>query len=175
MRLFLKVCGLFCIFAASCMLGFEMDHRLKRRWLFFQEVTESLQLLEKEMAWLRTPLPEALRSAAAHGTTAFSSMLISCAGQVAARDRRSFDEIWRECAAKEIPAGFLQEEEYQALLDVEGALCGADLVLQRTQLQKQQQRFGDLTERAKEEWQQKGTLCRRLSAAVGASLVIILL
>ncbi|MCD7885581.1 MAG: stage III sporulation protein AB [Lachnospiraceae bacterium] len=175
MRIFLKMGGLLCIFAASCMLGFEMDRRLKQRWLFFQEVTESLQLLEKEMTWLRTPLPEALRSAAAHGTTAFSSMLISCAEQVAARDRRSFGEIWRECAAKEIPAGFLQEAEYQALLDVEEALCGADLVLQRTHLQRQQQRFEDLAERAKEEWQQKGTLCRRLSAAAGASLVILLL
>ncbi|MCD7955767.1 MAG: stage III sporulation protein AB [Lachnospiraceae bacterium] len=175
MRLVLKMGGLLCIFAACCMTGFEMDHRLKQRWLFFREVTESLQLLEKEMTWLRTPLPEALRGAAAHGTTAFASMLLSCAGQVSNRERRSFGEIWQECAAREIPGGFLHESEYQVLLDVEEALCGADLVLQRTHLQKQQQRFGDLAEQAREEWRQKGTLWRRLSAAAGASFVILLI
>ncbi|MCD8103742.1 MAG: stage III sporulation protein AB [Lachnospiraceae bacterium] len=175
MRMIVKLGGLLCIFVAACMAGYEMDRRLKQRWLFLREVAETLQLLEKEMTWLRTPLPEALKEAAGNCRTAFAPMLLACAELVTNRDRCSFGEIWRVCAAQELPKGLLSEAEYQALLEVEGALCNSDTVLQKTHLNRQQQRFRDLSDRAKEEWQEKGRLCRRLSAAAGLSLAILLL
>ena len=175
MRLMLKLSGMLCIFLACCMVGFEMERRLKQRCLFLREAKETLLLLEQEMTWHRTPLTEALKNAAKSCCTPFASMLLCCADQVEERQGQSFAEIWSRSAAQKIPAGLLTDAEYQTLLDTGMALCNADTVLQKTHLQKQEQRFDGLCRSALEEWKEKGSLYRRLSAAAGLVLVIILL
>ncbi|MCC8136762.1 MAG: stage III sporulation protein AB [Clostridiales bacterium] len=175
MRIWLKMIGLTCIFAACILTGFEMERRLKQRWMFLWEMKEALRLLEKDMTWHRTPLPEALLSAAQVCRTPLGPMLRCCAGQIGAESGQSFGKIWQECARGKIPAGLLTAAQMQMVLDTEKALCNADTVLQKTHLQKQEQRFDELCADAQAEWRKKGMLYRRLSAAAGAAAVILLL
>ncbi|MCD7764261.1 MAG: stage III sporulation protein AB [Lachnospiraceae bacterium] len=173
--MWMKLCGLVCIFVSCVLSGLEMEHRLKQRWMFLWEMKETLHLLEKDMTWHRTPLPEALFSAAQVCKTPLGPMLLCCAGQIEARSGRSFGEIWRECARGEIPAGLLSEVQMQSVLDTGKALCNTDTELQKTHLKKQEQHFENLCAAAQEEWREKGMLYRRLSAAAGAAAVILLL
>lgn len=174
MRVTVKLCGLLCIFGACCLAGAEQEHRLKQRWLFLREVREALEFLEKEMTWHRTSLGEALRYAAKSCKTSLGTVLLESADQAEARCGSSFQEIWRTSTQKALSPGFLSDTQYQCFLEVETALCCADTVLQKTHLQKFEQRFSDLCENARTEWKEKGTLYRRLSAAVGFAAVILL-
>ncbi|MCD8012986.1 MAG: stage III sporulation protein AB [Lachnospiraceae bacterium] len=176
MRAMLKLCGLLCVFGACSLAGIEMDHSLKRRWLFLLEMKDALLLLEQEMTWYRTPLWEALKSAADVCKTPLRPMLLCCAGQVEARGGQSFQEIWRESIEKNLPKELIwNTAEHQLLLETAGAFTSTDIGLQKICLQKFQQRFDKMSALAYQEWQEKGTLWRRLSAASGAAAVIILL
>lgn len=172
----LKICGLICIFAACYLTGLELDRSLKRRWLFFREMKDTLLSLEQEMTWYRTPLPETLKRAASVCKTPLRPMLLCCAGQMEARGGQSFEEIWKISARNHLPGELMRSDaEYQALLEVAGALSCEDVVMQKTYLQQYQQRFDGLSDMAYQEWQERGALYRRLAAAFGAAAVIILL
>lgn len=174
MRVTMKLCGLLCIFGACCLAGANQEQCLKQRWIFLREVRETLEFLEKEMTWHRTSLGEALRCAAKSCKTPLGMVLLDCADQVEARCGLTFQEIWRTSTAKALTPGFLSDAQYQCFMEVEMALCGADTVMQKTHLQKFEQRFSDLSESAHEEWKEKGALYRRLSAAAGLAAVILL-
>ncbi|MCC8101302.1 MAG: stage III sporulation protein AB [Clostridiales bacterium] len=174
MRVAMKMCGLLCIFGACCLTGLEQERRLKQRWLFLREVREMLQFLEKEMTWHRTSLDDALRCAAVGCKTSLGAILLDCAEQVESRCGLSFQEIWRTNVSRDLSPGFLSDTEYQCFLELEMALCGADTVSQKTQLQKFEQRFLGFCESAHVEWKEKGALYRRLSAAAGVAAVILL-
>lgn len=175
MRIWLKAAGLCCVFTACFLIGTEEDRRLKQRWLFLREMYEMLAYLEKEMIFHRTPLPEALRSAAASCRTCLGGLLKMAAEKTESRENRSFQDIWKESAAKWVPCRLLPETESAVLLESAAALCGTDTVMQRTLILKYEQRFQMLSENARQEWQEKGGLYRRLSVAAGAFLVILLM
>ncbi len=173
--MWMKLCGLVCIFASCVLAGFEMERRLKQRWMFLWEMKETLRLLEKDMTWHRTPLPEALLGAAQVCKTPLGPMLVCCAGQAGMSGGQSFGEIWQESARGKLPDGLLSEAQLHAVLETGKALCSADTVLLKTNLQKQELLFENLSMTAREEWREKGMLYRRLSAAAGAAAVILLL
>ncbi|MCC8067196.1 MAG: stage III sporulation protein AB [Clostridiales bacterium] len=174
MRVIIKMIGMCCIFLSCNLAGFGLERRMKYRCLFLREVKEVLQLMENEMIWHRTTLPEALITVSADCRTSLGPILRCCAERIKERDGQSFGDIWHSGVDGKIPNGLLSAAEYQALLDLATAFCNTDAVLQKTQIQKQQQRFDCLYERAQEEWKEKGCLYRRLFGAAGLAIVILL-
>lgn len=175
MQLSVKIIGALCILAASFLLGMELDRNFRRRPAFLREMYELLTFLEKEMTFHRAPVPEALRGAARQYTTELSQVLLETAKRAGSREGGTFAEIWRESAGTGIPAGLLSEEELLVFLETSEALCSTDTVMQRTLLQKYAARFETLYREEAETCREKCLLVRRLSAAAGVFLVILLL
>ncbi len=175
MRISVKLAGILCILAAGVLAGNGMERRMKRRWQLFREMRETIAFLEKEMGYYRAPLHEALRSAAQRCRTELGTVLSETAEQIEQRSGCSFREIWERNLAKQIPAGLLSREETQLFADTETAFCGTDVVIQRTLLEKYEDRFRMMEDTEARVCSEKGGLYRKLAAAAGVFLVILLL
>lgn len=171
----MKLAGTVCILAACALTGFELERRLKQRWLFLREMQELLVFLEKETTYHRAALGEALCNAAEKCTTELSAVLLRVSAQVDERDGKAFHDIWQEAVDRCVPGGLLSWEELLTVREAADALCNTDIVTQRMLLEKYADRFRALSDREEKDCREKGRLYRRLSAAAGVFFVILLL
>lgn len=171
----IKTIGVCCIMAASILLGRQADHAMKKRCTLLSEIYELFLFLEKEMSFHRATIQEAFRSAAATCVTELAAVLTSSAGEIDKREGRPFREIWKDAVDAHLPDTLLSENARMSLLESADALCNPDTVMQRTLLQKYCERFDAMRRQEQESCREKGALIRRLSAAAGAFLAILLL
>lgn len=174
MYIMIKTAGMLCILTACILAGLALEQRLKRRGQLFREMKEALAFLEKEMTYHRSPICEALLQAAKRCGSELRDVLSDAAAQTSRRDGSSFRKIWEAALAHHIPECLLSQEETQLFADVSAALCGTDVVMQRTLLGKYADRFRLLSEEEARICREKCGLYRRLTAAAGIFLVILL-
>ena len=167
--------GAVCILAACLLLGQQAEQTLKKRCRFLRELCETLSFLEKEMTFHRTAVQEAFCSAAKGCGTELGALLLAASDRIGSRDGAAFRQIWQEAAAHTVPPRLLNEEAEAALLECASALCCTDPVMQGTLLKRYAERFAVLSKGAQEEYREKHLLYRRLSAAAGIFLVILLI
>lgn len=175
MWLYVKLAGILCILAASVLTGLELESRVKKRWLFLRGFTETLRFLEKETAYHRTPLGEALREAAAHSQDEVRKLLLCAAELIPLRTGTTFGEIWEEALADADLSSLLAQPELLAVQELSAALCNPDTVMQKTLLDKYTDRLAAMTREAECQYKEKGNLYRKLSAAAGIFLSLILI
>lgn len=173
--LYLKLGGLFCLFAACLGFGIEAEQKLKQRWLIYEEAKDTFMILEKEMIFHHARASDALKLAAGGLRTCFSGVLNEAAEQIEHGNGESFDRIWRNAIKSRIPKYLLKTEETELLCRASSALCCSDTVMQRTLLLQNQERLAHLSDSAEREYREKGALVRRLSVAGGVFLIIWLL
>lgn len=173
--LFLRVAGILCIASGVLLSGMEMEDKLKRRWYLYREMYELLDYLEKEMTYHRSPIPEAFRNVSENCRTCLKNVLLQTAERIEKNEGGSFEEFWKEAVAKYIPEQLMPEEERQILYETSGALCSTDSVLQGVMLRKYKERFQSVCREAEKAYQEKGRLYRRLAAAAGVFLVLVLI
>ena len=175
MWIVIRLVGILCIMAASLLAGAGIEGRMRKRWQLLQEMQETLAFLEKEMIYHRSPVQEAFQSAAPRCATELGQVLLWAAEQIEKREGRPFPEIWGEALARCIPGTLLQEEEFCVLKETAAALCNTDTVMQRTLMEKYADRFLAMSRKEAEICREKGGLYRRLAAAAGVFLVILLI
>lgn len=175
MQWMIKLAGSVCILAASLLAGLGLESRLKRRFAILREMGEILIFLEKEMAYHRSPVPEAFQSASKRCGTELQAVFAEAASAVSLREGREFQEIWENAVCRNIPGGVLEAEERDLICESAAALCNTDTVLQRTLLEKYADRFQELSRLASDVYREKGSLYRRLSMAAGVFLIILFL
>ncbi len=161
---------------AACVLtGLGLERRIKDRWQLFREMQETLTFLEKEMTYHRSPICEAFRLAAKRCRTRLGETLTEAAEQMEKRSGRSFPLIWEDALGKTIPSGLLTQDETQLFIEVRAALCNTDIVMQKTLLEKYVDRFRMMAETEAQVCLEKGGMYRKLAAAAGIFLVILLI
>lgn len=148
---------------------------MKRRWQILREMCEVLRYLEKEMIYHRTPLEEAMEAAAGTGSMEIAGMLKLAAEGMKERKGTLFREIWKSAVAASLGDGVLTEQEMEIIADSWTAFCNPDVVLQKTMLDKQLLRMEDACRKAEEEYREKAGLYRKLWAAGGVFLILLLL
>lgn len=174
MRLYCKLAGILLVLISAVMTGLELEHGLKLRWLYLREMSESLRFLEKEMIYHRTPVSEALSEAAKRCQTELKTLFLSASKQTESKKERTFDEIWAH-SVRETAAGILTKQEIETVCELSGALCNTDTVMQKTLLEKYQERFAVMSRDMEQQFREKGALYHKLSAAAGAFLALLLL
>ncbi len=174
-RLAVRMTGIAFIFAASCFFGGIMEAGLKRRWMILREFCELLRYMEREMIFHHTPLGEALRLAAGSGMREIRGMLEYAADRVERQEGASFQKIWEDAASFCLEEGFLKDGMREQVCDIWTAFCNQDTVMQKTMLEKQEAHLAGLCRDAEQEYREKAGLYRRLGAAGGAFLIILLL
>lgn len=174
MRIMIKLAGMFCVMAAAVLTGIGLEGRAKKRWQLFLEMRETLAFLIKEMTYHRSPVCEAFRSAAERCRTELGTVLSETAAQAERRSGQTFTAIWEEALARHLPDGLLTDEEGQLFDEVSAALCNTDVVMQKTLLEKYEDRFRLMSEAEAQVFHEKSGLYRKLAAAAGVFLVILL-
>ena len=174
MGLTMKLLGIFLIFAGCCMAGIELEQRLKRQWKFLVQLREVLIYLEKEMAWHRTPLPEALLQGAVGRTASLEGLLTQASEAAQMRDGRTFEAIWKEALDARVPEWELSREKRCLAEEAASAVCAHDVVMQRTLLERCISHLEEAARESEAAYREKGKLYRRLSITAGVFFVILL-
>lgn len=174
-RIWLKLAGLLCIFLACMAAGMELESSMKMRWKFLWEMQELFQILENEMIFRHAAVCDALRYAANGSNTYLKLVLAAAAEAVESGEGAAFEKIWEKAVNELVPKKLLNENELQVLYQASASLCSSDTVMQKTLLNQNRERFLQMAKDAEKEYREKGSLIRRLSAAVGAFLVILLI
>ncbi len=170
-----RTAGIFLIFAAGSFLGDAMEYGLKRQWLILREFCELLRYMEREMVVHHTPLDEALRLAAGSGMREIREVLEYAADRVERQEGASFQEIWEDAVTCCLKDGVLRAGNREPVCDIWTAFCNQDTVMQKTMLEKQESHLAGLCRDAEQEYRAKAGLYRRLGAAGGVFLIILLL
>lgn len=173
--LWLKLGGLCCLFVSCLGFGMDAERNLKLRWRLFAEAKDVFAILEKEMIFHHARADDALKLASGGLCTCLSELLLEAASQIEHGKGESFEQIWKMAVKNRIPKYLLKTEETELLCRASSALCCSDTIMQKTLLLQNQERFAHLSDSAKKEYQEKGSLVRRLSVAGGVFLVILLL
>ncbi len=152
-----------------------MESRLKKRWMILREFCELLRYMEREMVFHHTPLGEALRLAAGSGMREIREILEYAADRVGQQDGTSFQEIWKAAVTGCLETAVLPDAIREQVCDIWTAFCNQDTVTQKTMLEKQESHLFVLCRDAEQEYREKAGLYRRLGAAGGVFLIILLL
>lgn len=173
--LVVRCIGMLCIIGAAILTGMELELRLKRHWMALAEITGGLSLLEKEMLCHRSSLAEALQTVEARSQTEVRRLFAAAKCGISTAGEQPFAVIWMQAAKESGLAGLLSEAEYAELLALAPVLCSADPVQQRVLFQRYEEAFQGLRRSAREQYHRKGALYRKLSAAAGIFLVLLLI
>lgn len=171
----MRMAGVLLVFLASTFLGKSMEQQMKKRWQILREMCEVLRYLEKEMIFHRTPLEEALVAASGIGSIEITGMLKEAAEGMKQRKGNTFRDIWRDAVVSSLGDGILTEQEMETIANSWTAFCNPDVVLQKTMLDKQLLRMEESCRKAETEYREKAGLYRKLGAAGGIFLIILLL
>ena len=86
-----------------------------------------------------------------------------------------FSAIWAQSVKESGLGRLLTEMEYAELLALATVLCSADPGQQRVLFQRYGEQFQDMSRVAQEQYREKGALYRKLAAAAGVFLVLLLI
>ena len=167
--------GMLCIFGAAILTGRELELRLKRRWMVLTEIAGGLTLLEKEMLCHRSSLAEALQAVAKRCQTEVGQLFVTACAGISTTGPGPFSEIWTQAVKDSGLVRLLTETEYTEILVLTTVLCSADPVQQRVLFKRYEEQFQDMSRIAQEQYREKGALYRKLTAAAGIFLVLLLI
>lgn len=167
----LKVLGAVLILTGTLYGGYSQVLRLKKREKLLRQLGDSLEEVQAELCFHGAPLGPILRKA----------------GEGKLAEARGFLEDWADTLAQEPGAqrdaalnglagkwlALLTEEERQALELVLRTLGRYDIDQQRSALEESRERLGHMTSRAEEEKRRLGKVYMALSAALGATVVLL--
>lgn len=170
-----RALGIFLILLSFVLFGRGLEAELKRRWMFLREVWELLVCLEKELGYHRERMPEAFAYRAGQCSSVLGPILEDTAQQLANRDGTAFAQLWNRAIKKHLPAKLLTEEELRAVESLSEVFCCTDTVMQKVFIQKYADRFQSMSREKERIFREKGMLYRKLAAAAGVFLVILLI
>ena len=173
-QIILKFAGCICVFFSSLLIGNTLEKKLKQRYLFFLEMATALSCLEKEMLHYRLILPQALEKASACCRAGPEKLFTYACVHFSERGG-AFHSLWKDAVRQCISPDLFSEEELHLLSGISDALCCSDAILQKTRFDAYQAQLEQLGKDAKEIWKEKSSLYRRLSAAAGVFLILMLL
>lgn len=171
----LRGIGMICVFGAAILTGRELELRLKRRWIVLSEIAGGLTLLEKDMLCHRSSLAEALQTVAKRCRSEAGQLFAAAGIGISMTGTGPFSAIWTQSVKESGLGRLLTEMEYAELLALATVLCSADPVQQRVLFQRYGEQFQDMSRVAQEQYREKGALYRKLAAAAGVFLVLLLI
>ncbi len=171
----LKIAGSIFIFLGAIGLGSCINRRIKQHYHQLLELKELILFLGNEMRYLKIPLPQLLKRTSGQVGRPFSDSLLRMADEMAGYQEADAGKIWKKVLTQQRGNYLFDQEEFQIFLE-------AGVILARGSTYMQGEDIGLFTERisykihhAQEELLNRQKVCRYLSAAGGAFLILILL
>lgn len=170
----LKLWGALLILAATSATGFYVALNLARRPRQLAELGAALSLLESEIGFAATPLPQALRQLGAAGSLA-GQLFVAAAGNLADGQGRTAGEAYGAALTALAPSTALQAEDLLVLQSLVPVLGATDREDQLRHLRLCRERLSRQEAQAREQRERYEMMPKYLGVLFGLGLVIILL
>ncbi len=161
----LEFCGALLVLGVGGYVGIEIWKRMQRRAQLLSKFTTALELLNTEIAFLQTPLPQAAQKVSRQTDCEllhdFAKRL--CTG--------ALPQSAMQTAVKNNSA--LNTEDVQLLVQIAGGLGCSDIEAQKRHIDSAVKRMEMQTAKARETLQNNGRLC--VGAGVLGSLLLVIL
>lgn len=169
----MRLLGAILLTCGAAAIGFSAAAALTRRARGLRALLGGLELLERELSFRLTPLPDLFARLARQATPPAAGFFTACREGLETLGERSMDQIWAEALARRPMA--LSPEDHAILLELGGVLGRFDGPGQREALGEIRARLLHQAERAEEESRRMGRVYGALGLTAGSFLVILLL
>lgn len=166
----LKLLGALLVGGSCVMLGRILAAQLYRHKDLLAGLQQGLLLLEKEISFSATPLPQALRRAA-QGAGGAAALFEQSAAQLAQGQGLTAAEAWH--SALQPYRAQLLADEYADLQAFAAGLGLSDSENQLKRIELTRIKLAAAEQRAQEACQQQGKVRKSLGWALGAALILI--
>jgi stage III sporulation protein AB len=163
------------IILSASFIGYILSYKYVQRPRQIKHLFLSLQLLETEILYLLTPLPQALKKVGGKSSMELNRIFTEASELLEKKDGFCIEDAWRQSVEKHYHFTSLTEEDKEALIDFGMSLGTVDRDHQLKnfhfiygQLKKQQQSAEEL--RSKNE-----RMYRSLGVLLGVAIVILFL
>ena len=169
----LKVVGSCIVILTAAYIGAGITGILRRRVTVLREFQTALELMEREMSYAGTAMPELLDLLADRIEAPVGGFFRRCGEKLDCLDRYGFGTVWRgELAGSEL---LLKGEEREVIGHLGDVLGRYDGEGQCAAIARVRLELADLQRRVEEERQRLGRVYQTVSVGAGVMLVILLL
>lgn len=170
----LKFLGALLLAGGTAALGLNAAHRLSVRLQVLSSLLTALQLMQAEIAFRQTPVPELLEQLTHQLPPPADGLFALCAQRGEELGRVPFSEIWREsvesCRGLE-----LSRQERRELAAIGNILGRYDVDGQLAALAALERRVEQLFSQAQQERDSRSKVFSALGIVTGLALIILLL
>ena len=167
----LRLAGALMVAGGMSTLGFLAAGGLGRRVRTLRALAGALELMERELSFRLTPMPELLEGLAKRAPPPADRLFARCRAGLADLGERSLGELWREGLAE-----FPLKGDERLLLEGLGEVLGRyDGEGQRSALREARSALEGMLEEAQAERVRLGRVYQVTGTAAGAALAILLL
>lgn len=154
-------------------LGLWLADRARRRPLELRACSVALSLLDTEIYWGATPLPEAFTGIAARTDAPWRGFFQEIQGRIASGEGAW--SAWKATVSNQNKNFCLKPEDWLVILDVGKGLGRSDRPEQHKQLELVQKQLGQLREQAAAWAEKQAKMWSYLGFLVGVAFVIFLI
>ena len=169
----LRLAGALLLVGGAAFLGFSAAAGLGRRVRSLRSLLGALELMEREIAFRLTPMPDLLDALSARTPPPLSAFFARCRDGLGALGEKDLGQLWRE-GLEEAPMG-LADEELALLAELGEVLGRYDGEGQRAALERTRLALEETLRRAEEDKSRQGRMYGVLGLTAGAFLVIMLI
>ncbi len=169
----LRGLGALLVVGGTAVLGFLAAARLGSRVRTLRAVLAALALMERELSFSLTPMPELLERLADRTPPPLSALFVRCRAGLDRLGEQDLGQIWAG-ALEEVPLG-LEREELTLLAGLGAVLGRYDGEGQRAALARVREELAPILAQAEENRLKTGRMYGVLGLTAGAFLVILLL
>lgn len=170
----LKGIGSVMILAGCFGLGILCRERLNGRIRALQLLMDVLELLEGEIRYGRSVLPECCRRVGEQTGGAFGAALSEVAERMQENEGDSFSEIFTDTVGRELEEMPLKKEDRDIFFQFASPGGFAEGQMQQRAMEQSRERLGKTKEKLERESAEKGRIAVGLGAMSGLLLILIL-
>lgn len=168
-----KLLGIVLVAGGAAAMGHAAIERLQARAAALRALADALELMERELCFRLTPMPELFAELARRAQPPADRFFRQCAAGLDELPRRTLGELWQTAAAEHLPA--LRRADLEVLLPLGAVLGRYGGEEQRQALAQAAAELRQILAAADGERRQQSRVYTALSIAAGGLLVILLL
>lgn len=171
----LHLMGALVVVSAAGMVGLQVAAGYSRRPRQLSALQQSLQLLDTEIMYVATPLPEALKRAGRSGEAAVDRIFTGAAERLEQSRGWSAAEAWQTSLEQEYPRTALNLEDFQVLQAFGQGLGCSDRDEQHKRIAMTSWQLRQGEEKARRDSEKNGKIWRYGGFLLGISIALLLL
>lgn len=171
----LRILGIMLILAASLGGSFSWMYHFREQERQLLAVRELLVILEKQLEYVRLPMPEVVEEMARKAGEPFENPMMEFKEELSEHRTEDVEKLWREILTCHRAEFFLSREEFEILLDVGRLLEPVDSRSQVASIELYQSRVDDRIQKMWAERGNKQKVYQSVCFLGGLVLIIVLL